>query len=114
MDWIIDHWSAIVVVLLFLAWVVITLVRAKGMSKDEIYKQIQGWLLQAVIWAESEYGGGTGKLKLSEVYALFVQELPWLAKVVTFDAFSGYVDTALKEMNHLLDTNDAIAEIVEG
>lgn len=74
---------------------------------------IRAWLLQAVIFAEQEYGAGTGKLKLSAVYAMFCTALPWLAKLISFSKFSEMVDDALVEMRKLLEGNKAIAQIVE-
>lgn len=72
------------------------------------------WLLYAVTEAERELGGGTGKLKLRQVYDLFVTRFPWLAKIVSFETFSGLVDDALDEMREMLKNNNAVKELVEG
>ena len=83
------------------------------MPKSEQVKQIKGWLLGAVTLAEAEFGSGTGKIKLSVVYDSFIEKFPWIAKVLTFEKFSEYVDEALVEMRKLLSTNEAVAAIVE-
>ena len=62
--------------------------------------------------AEKELGGGTGKLKLRYVYDLFLTKFNWLAKVITFEQFSDLVDEALEEMKRLLESNNAVKEIV--
>ncbi len=68
----------------------------------------------AVTEAEKDLGGGTGKLKLRQVYDLFVTRFPWLAKIVSFELFSGMVDDALEEMREMLAQNKAVKELVEG
>ncbi len=113
MLFITEHWNLIVVVLILLAGLVGVGLRLSKLSKAERYSQIRGWLLQAVLMAEREFGSGTGKLKLSNVYAAFCTQLPWLAKLITFDVFSGYVDDALAEMKDILHRNSAIASVVE-
>ena len=72
------------------------------------------WLLWAVIQAEQALGGGTGQLKLRAVYDLFVQRFPTVAKAVSFDTFSGWVDEALEEMIEMLKNNKKLKQLVEG
>lgn len=84
------------------------------LTAKERKEKILAWLLQAMLIAEQQFGNGTGKLKLSTVYAGFVQTFPYFADVITFETFSQYVDEVKPEMDHLLETNDAIAEIVVG
>jgi hypothetical protein len=74
--------------------------------------KVKEWLLYAVTMAEKELGGGTGKLKLRYVYDLFLTKFSWLAKVITFEQFSALVDEALEEMKRLLESNNAVKEIV--
>jgi len=111
-NFLVTYWAEIV---WLIAIVVITVVAVKEfipLSKDEQYEQIKGWLLGAVTLAEKEYGSGTGKIKLSTVYDKFVEKFPWIAKVLTFEMFSKYVDDALVEMRNLLSTNEDVASIV--
>ena len=68
----------------------------------------------AVTEAEKELGGGTGKLKLRQVYDLFVTRFPWLAKIVSFELFSDMVDDALDEMREMLANNQAVKALVNG
>ncbi len=113
MKLIIDNWHTLLMLLIFLVWLVVSIIRFKKMSSEERYQQIRGWLLQAVMFAEKEFGGGTGELKLSNVYAEFCKQLPWLAKIIPFQIFSDYVDDALLEMKELLEKNAKIASVIE-
>lgn len=81
-------------------------------TKEQIAK-IKEWLLYAVTEAEKELGGGTGQLKLRQVYDLFVQRFPAVAAVISFDTFSLWVDEALEQMRELLAKNEHAAAYVE-
>lgn len=114
MEFIIEHWYTIALILVFIGGGVISVVKFAGLSKNKKYESVQGWLLQAVLMAEREFGAGTGKLKLSSVYAEFCKQIPWLAKIIPFETFSKWVDNALEDMKDILAKNNAIAQIVEG
>lgn len=113
MDYIIDNWYMFVAFFVLAFIGIITVVKWLKLSSNKKYEQIRGWLLQAVLLAEKEFGGGTGKLKLSTVYDKFCERFPWLARVLPFDTFKKYVDDALAEMKTLLEGNDKIAHIVD-
>lgn len=81
-------------------------------TKEQIGK-IKEWLLYAVTEAEKELGGGTGQLKLRQVYDLFVQRFPAVAAVISFDTFSSWVDEALEQMREMLAKNENVAAYVE-
>ena len=72
------------------------------------------WLKYAVTMAEAQLGSGTGQLKLRQVYDWFVEKFTWLAKFLSFEEFSDYVDEALEWMDDQLESNAAVAEIVYG
>lgn len=112
MQFLVDNWFTILLGAVLVVSVVLNVSKITTMSKAERYELIRGWLLQAVIWAEALYGSGTGRLKLSAVYSAFCEQLPWLAKVIPFETFAQYVDDALEEMRHLIESNAAIAELV--
>ena len=102
-------WSAAIIVLIFICGGAIAVARFLRLSTIQKYAAVQGWMLQAILRAEGEFGARTGKLKLSSVYAEFCKQMPWLAKVIPFEKFSGWVDDALVEMKNLLEKNSAIA-----
>lgn len=79
-------------------------------SSKQVAK-VKEWLLLAVLEAEKQFGSGTGQLKLRSVYDLFVSRFPWVAKIVSFSTFSGWVDEALDKVEDWLK-EDAVAEYV--
>lgn len=113
MNFIVENWYLIVTVIVFLAGGVMAVLRWRSLTSAQKYEQVRGWLLQAVLLAEQQFGSGTGKLKLSSVYDKFCERFPWLAKVLPFETFSGYVDDSLDEMRDILEQNATIASIVE-
>lgn len=63
--------------------------------------------------AEKELGSGTGQLKLRQVYDLFLQRFPAIAKRISFETFSYWVDRALIDMREMLNKNKAIYRMVK-
>ena len=108
------YWYLIVLAIILIANIVIFILNFTKMSKSEKIKVIRGWLLQAVVLVEKQYGHGTGPLKLSVVYDMFCARFPWAATVITYDEFSSYVDKALEEMKKLLEEKPEIAKMIEG
>jgi hypothetical protein len=101
MKWIVDNWSLLVVAAIIIAYMLIS-------GK----KSIQKWLLYGVFMAESEWGSGTGKLKLHTVYDMFVTKYPIISKILPFAVFSLWVDEVLKEMKKTLEENKSINQLI--
>lgn len=114
MEFILENWPIIVAVIAVVAVAAVAVARFVGLPTDAQLSKVREWLLWAVTEAEKDLGGGTGKLKLRQVYDLFVTRFPWLAKLVSFELFSAMVDDALDELREMLDTNEAVKEFVEG
>ena len=114
MNFIINNWYIILAAFAILAAAGIAVYRYFNLPSEAQLAKVREWLLWAVTEAEKELGGGTGKLKLRQVYDLFVTRFPWLAKVVSFELFSDMVDDALDEMREMLQNNKAVKELVEG
>ena len=114
MEFIITYWYIILAVIAILVMAGVAVYRYLGLPSEEQLAKVREWLLWAVTGAEKELGGGTGKLKLRQVYDLFVMRFPWLVRVVSFDLFSDMVDDALEEMRSMLQTNTAVKVLVEG
>ena len=74
--------------------------------------KIRNWLLWAVIQAEKEFGGGTGKLKLAMVYDMFIAKFPKLQTIIPYALYSALVDEALVVMREMLK-NDKIVAFIE-
>lgn len=114
MEFILENWPIIVAVIAVVAVAAVAVARFVGLPTEAQLSKVREWLLWAVTEAEKDLGGGTGKLKLRQVYDLFVTRFPWLAKLVSFELFSDMVDDALEEMREMLDTNQAVKAFVEG
>lgn len=111
--WLAENWYlALTAVVMVVMAVVLVGSFVKLPTKEQIAK-IKEWLLYAVTEAEKELGGGTGQLKLRQVYDLFVQRFPAVAAVISFDTFSLWVDEALEQMRELLAKNEHAAAYVE-
>ena len=108
MEFIINYWYIILAVIAILVVAAVAVYRYLGLPREEQLAKVREWLLWAVTEAEKELGGGTGKLKLRQVYDLFVTRFPWLARIVPFDLFSDMVDDALDEMREMLKNNQAV------
>lgn len=114
MEFFIDNWYIFVAAIAVLVAIGITVYRFFGLPTDKQLLKVREWLLYAVTKAEKDLGGGTGKLKLRQVYDMFLTKFSWLAKVVSFELFSKIVDDALEEMRDMLEKNTAIKALVEG
>ena len=68
----------------------------------------------SICFREKELGGGTGQIKLRYVYDMFVARFAWLARVISFEAFSMMVDEALERMKKMLESNKAMQTLVSG
>lgn len=112
MEFIVENWymiAAAIVLLCVAIWLVVKFFRRP--SGEQVAK-VKEWLLYAVVAAEKEFGGGTGQLKLRSVYDLFVSRFGWIAQVIPFATFSGWVDEALTTAEGWLRDNAAIANYV--
>ena len=112
MNYIIDNWYIIVALTAVLVAGVSISIKFFKKPTDEQIKALKEWLLYAVTLAEKDLGSGTGKLKLRQVYDMFLIRFPWLAKVIAFEVFSGYVDEALGSMKTMLASNTSVQSFV--
>ena len=56
MEFIVENWYVIVTGIVFIVGGVMAVLRWRNLSTDKKYEQIRGWLLQAVVLAEKEFG----------------------------------------------------------
>ena len=83
-------------------------------DKQEKIAAVSTWLLYAVTLAEQKWGAGTGKIKLAEVYDMFLTKFPNLMTLIPYSDFVDLVSEALDNMKHILNTNKQVADIVIG
>lgn len=113
MEWLIENWFIVVCLIAIILMIGITIYKFLGLPTKEQIEKIKVWLLQAVVEAEKELGSGTGSIKLSKVYDMFITKFPVTAKIITFKQFSKLVDIALDEMKEMLKTNKNVKRVIE-
>lgn len=112
MNFIINNWFILVATICcVVATIVVLWDFFRRPTKEQIAK-VKEWLLYAVLAAEKELGSGTGTLKLRKVYDMFVARWGWIAQVVPFEVFSGWVDEALDGMKDILRNDEAVANYI--
>jgi len=111
MEFIFQNWYLIVISLAIGIVIGYKVYQFKKLPKDVKIDNVIKFLVWAVGRAEEKYGSGTGKYKLQEVYAMFIQYMPDLALTIPFETFSDWVDKALKEFNKIM-LNDKIKNII--
>lgn len=113
LNFFIENWYFIVTAIVMVVMAGVICWNFFKLPAKEQMAKVKEWLLYAVTEAERELGGGTGQLKLRQVYDLFVQRFPAVAAVISFDTFSGWVDEALEQMREMLAKNENVAAYVE-
>ena len=112
MEWFMDNWYIIVAILAGIATLIGAVIAFFKLPVAAQKERIKQWLLWAVSAAERSLGGGTGQLKLREVYDKFITKFPFVSKLISFETFSNLVDEALEEMRDMLNKNNSISAII--
>ena len=79
---------------------------------SEQIENVKQWLVWACVEAEAKFHEGTGVIKLRMVYVWFIEKFPVLSEIISFEIFSQWVDDALEETKHIIETNKAINKYV--
>lgn len=122
MKWIIENWTMVIVLLAMAAGPLAYFRRIMALPpedripeiKDDVREKIIEWLKGQVSKAEKELGGGTGELKLRDVYDSFIKVWPNEAEIATFKEYSEMVDEALTWMKKQMEKNERIKTHIEG
>lgn len=122
MKWIMENWSMVIILLAMAAGPLAYLRRIMTLPeeeriptlKEDVRKKIIEWLKGQVTEAEKNLGGGTGELKLRNVYDVFVRVWPNEAEIASFKEYSEMVDEALEWMRKQMESNDKIKTHIEG
>lgn len=113
MEYLINNWPIVVASIAIIVVAIISVLNFFQKPTEEQIAALKEWLLFAVTEAEKQLGSGTGQLKLRFVYDLFLDKFSFLAKLISFEDFSKYVDEALEKMKELLESNEQIKRYVE-
>ena len=114
MEWIIDNWYIVLALVTVLTCAGFAVYHFFGLPTEKQIAKVKEWLKYAVTLSEKELGGKTGQLKLRMVYDMFLSKFPAIAKVISFELFSSWVDESLDWLNKQLESNQAINTIVKG
>ena len=113
LKFIFDYWYLIIAFIAIISVVSINVYKWLKMPGSKQKEQVKQWLLFAVAKAEAELGSGTGQLKLSRVYDMFVAKFPAIALFMSFEDFSKMVDSALEELEELMEKSQSVVEAIE-
>ncbi|MCD7724286.1 MAG: hypothetical protein LUI12_01815 [Clostridiales bacterium] len=112
MEWLVENLFILISLLAVLFVAIYAVYKFWAFPTEKQIEKVREWLLYAVSVAEQELGSGTGKLKLRYVYDWFLKVFPWLAKIISFETFSGLVDESLVEMKKLIETNEKVKDMI--
>lgn len=113
MSWFVDNWYIVFGLIAVVCVVVVAMIKFFHLPTDKQIANLKEWLLYAVTQAEKELGGGTGQIKLRQVYDWAVSKFPWV-QFISFTTFSGWVDEALDLMREMIKQNQQVKTYVEG
>lgn len=113
MEYLIENWYIGVIGIVLLSALIAGVYGVIKTPSSEQMKKVKKWLLFAVLKTEQELGSGTGKLKLSYAFDLFVERFPLIAKLISFEVFSMMVDEALETMKDMLKENKDVRRLIE-
>lgn len=116
MNWLVENWYLIVAAVALIGAAVAVAYRFLGQPSEKQVEKIKEWLIWACIEAERGLQSGTGQLKLRQVYDMFcaVPAFGWVARIISFDTFSGWVTEALATVKRMLVENPRLASYVYG
>jgi hypothetical protein len=103
-NFLLENWDNVIVVLILGAAFITLAVRKEWKLIDKI-------LFGLVTWAEREYGGGTGSLKLSAVLEKFYPKIPAIIRFfVSADTLETIVEKALESAKEKWSKNPKLLE----
>lgn len=113
MNFLIDNWYLVLAAVAVIIFIVVITLKWFSLPTATQIANIKEWLKWAVTEAEKELGSGTGQLKLRMVYDMAVANFDWIAKYVSFETFSTWVDDALEWLKTQLESNNSLKMMVE-
>ena len=116
MKWLVENLYLLVAAVALIGMAVGSVYLFLGQPSEKQKEKIKEWLIWACIEAERGLQSGTGQLKLREVWNLFcaVPAFGWVARIIAFDTFSGWVTEALATVKRMLVENPRLASYVYG
>lgn len=101
-EFLLVNWDSVVVVVALLAFVVFLIVKKQWGILDKM-------LFALVTWAEHEYGGGTGNLKLAAVIEKVYPHIPAIIRLfLSTAALEKIIEKALEEAKKRWEQNPVL------
>ena len=113
MEWLVDNWSLLVVLVCAIGGVVFGCKKFVQSGKTNQLKKVKEWLLFACVEAERDFGSGKGQLKLRYVYDMFVEKFGVIKYIVTFEEFSNMVDEVLESAIEFFENRQTENNLVD-
>jgi hypothetical protein len=102
LQFLMANWDSVAVVILVAAVIIFLIVKKQWGLLDKI-------LFALVTWAEREYGGGTGQLKLAEVIKAAYPNIPAIIRLfLTADMLVKLIEKALAQAKLRWEQNPAL------
>lgn len=101
-----EYWFSLLIGIIVVCFISITIYKFVKLPIDQKYKTIRAYLLYIVTVAEENWGGGTGPIKLGEVYDAFTKKYPIIKLFISWETFNKLVDSALDEMREILEAKE--------
>lgn len=116
MEWLMENWVVIFGLIVAVIGVALIVYRFLNLPTEKQVTKIKEWLIWACIEAEKSLQSGTGQMKLRQVYDMFcsVPVFTSIAKIISFELFSKWVQDSLTTAKELLVKNEALAKYVYG
>ena len=111
LTFIATYWFELLIGCILLGAIGTSIYKFSKLPIDKKYSRIRAWLLYVVIQAEKDWGSGTGPIKLSQVYGMFVARYPFIKTFISLETFDKLVDSALDEMRELLEKEEVVAAV---
>ena len=111
LTFIVTYWFELLVGCILLGAIGTSIYKFSKLPADKKYSRIRAWLLYEVTQAEKDWGSGTGPIKLSQVYDMFVVRYPFVKTFISLETFDKLVDSALDEMRKLLEKEEVVAAV---
>lgn len=101
-NFLVANWDSVLVVVLVIAFVAFLIAKKQWGLLDKM-------LFALVTWAEREYGGGTGNLKLAAVIEKIYPHIPAIVRLfVSTATLEKLIEKALEEAKKRWDKNPAL------
>lgn len=101
-NFLVANWDSVLIVAVVIAFVVFLIVKKQWAVLDKM-------LFALVTWAEREYGGGTGNLKLAAVIEKIYPRIPAVIRFfISTDALVRLIEKALEQAKLQWGQNPAL------